>query len=179
MVRFYKEELEKAGVYIDTIRGPYGGYVLNQSIRIPSRKFKSSDYLLLDKVEELVEDLKVKKEINVLKDKVRGGEGGLQSFVIEGVPYDEYNDRKAELEFKKKILKQRQELLHTQEMDLILRTKEVEQFISGINDSFTRRIITLRVLNGLKWTEIAERMGGGNTESCVKMIYQRFLDKKC
>lgn len=116
---------------------------------------------------------------HTVKDKVRGGEGGLQSFVIEGVPYDEYNDRKAELEFKKKILRQRQELLHTQEMDLILRTKEVEQFISGIDDSFTRRIITLRVLNGLKWTEIAERMGGGNTESCVKMIYQRFLDKKC
>lgn len=116
---------------------------------------------------------------HTVKDKVRGGEGGLQSFVIEGVPYDEYNDRKAELEFKKKILKQRQELLHTQEMDLILRTKEVEQFISGIDDSFTRRIITLRVLNGLKWTEIAERIGGGNTESCVKMIYQRFFDKKC
>ena len=116
---------------------------------------------------------------HTVKDKVRGGEGGLQSFVIEGVPYDEYNDRKAELEFKKKILKQRQELLHTQEMDLILRTKEVEQFISGIDDSFTRRIITLRVLNGLKWTEIAESIGGGNTESCVKMIYQRFLDKKC
>lgn len=72
MIRFYKEELEKAGIYIDTIRGPYGGYVLNQNIRIPSRKFKSSDYLLLDKVEELVEDFKVKKEISVLKDKVRG-----------------------------------------------------------------------------------------------------------
>lgn len=114
---------------------------------------------------------------HTVKDKVRGGEGGLQSFVIEGVPYDEYNDRKAELEFKKKILKQRQELLHTQEMDLILRTKEVEQFISDIDDSFTRRIIALRVLNGLKWHEIAERIGGGNTESCVKLIYHRFLEK--
>jgi predicted DNA-binding transcriptional regulator YafY len=39
MVRVYKEELEKAGIYIDTIMGPYGGYVLNQSIRIPTRKF--------------------------------------------------------------------------------------------------------------------------------------------
>ncbi|MGI6324667.1 MAG: helix-turn-helix transcriptional regulator [Bacilli bacterium] len=29
MIRLYKEELEKAGIYIDTIRGPYGGYVLN------------------------------------------------------------------------------------------------------------------------------------------------------
>ena len=39
MIRSYKEELEKVGIYIDTIMGPYGGYVLNQSIRIPSRKF--------------------------------------------------------------------------------------------------------------------------------------------
>ena len=30
MVRMYKDELEKAGIYIDTIMGPYGGYVLNQ-----------------------------------------------------------------------------------------------------------------------------------------------------
>ena len=38
MVRSYKEELEKAGIFIDSIMGPYGGYVLNQSIKIPLRK---------------------------------------------------------------------------------------------------------------------------------------------
>ncbi len=37
MVRVYKEELEKAGIYVDTIKGPYGGYVLNQNINIPKR----------------------------------------------------------------------------------------------------------------------------------------------
>lgn len=37
MVRVYKDELEKAGIYIETIRGPYGGYVLNQGIHIPRR----------------------------------------------------------------------------------------------------------------------------------------------
>ena len=46
-VRCYKEELEKAGIYIDTIMGPYGGYVLNQSIRMPSRKFTENDYNFL------------------------------------------------------------------------------------------------------------------------------------
>ena len=35
MIRVYKEELEKAGIYIDTIRGPYGGYILNQHISLP------------------------------------------------------------------------------------------------------------------------------------------------
>lgn len=37
MVRVYKEECEKAGIYIDTIKGPYGGYVLNQNINVPKR----------------------------------------------------------------------------------------------------------------------------------------------
>ena len=49
MIRVYKEDLEKAGIYIDTIMGPYGGYVLNQSVRMPVRKFKMKDAKLLDR----------------------------------------------------------------------------------------------------------------------------------
>lgn len=37
MIRVYKCEIEKAGIYIDTIKGPYGGYVLNQNINVPKR----------------------------------------------------------------------------------------------------------------------------------------------
>lgn len=37
MIRVYKDEIEKAGIYIDSIKGPYGGYVLNQSIKLPKR----------------------------------------------------------------------------------------------------------------------------------------------
>lgn len=37
MIRVYKEEIEKAGIYIETIKGPYGGYVLNQNINVPKR----------------------------------------------------------------------------------------------------------------------------------------------
>ncbi len=40
MVRKYKDELEYAGIYIDTIYGPYGGYVLNQEIKIPNTFIK-------------------------------------------------------------------------------------------------------------------------------------------
>ena len=38
MIRLYKEELEKAGIFIDAIRGPYGGYILNQKIYIPKKE---------------------------------------------------------------------------------------------------------------------------------------------
>lgn len=69
MIRVYKGELEKAGIYIDTLMGPYGGYVLNQSIRIPSRKFSKSDYEFL---KELKVDSKDKERLQIIADKVHG-----------------------------------------------------------------------------------------------------------
>ena len=54
MVRSYKEELEKAGIFIDSIMGPYGGYVLNQSIKIPLRKFSKEDYEFLKTLNDYV-----------------------------------------------------------------------------------------------------------------------------
>lgn len=72
MVRIYKEEIEKSGIYIDTIRGPYGGYVLNKSIRIPTRKFNSNDVKLLSNLIEKTKDIDEQKKLEILKDKIRG-----------------------------------------------------------------------------------------------------------
>ena len=69
MIRVYKEELEKAGIYIDTIMGPYGGYVLNQNIRIPTRKFTKDDYEFLHNLKVKDED---KEKLEILADKVHG-----------------------------------------------------------------------------------------------------------
>lgn len=71
-VRCYKEELEKAGIYIDTIMGPYGGYVLNQSIRMPIRKFKKKDYELLDKYIDVEQNQELKEKLTLLQDKIKG-----------------------------------------------------------------------------------------------------------
>ena len=72
MIRIYKEDLEKAGIYIDTIMGPYGGYVLNQSVRLPVRKFKMKDANLLDEYIKLEKNLEIKKELIMLQDKIKG-----------------------------------------------------------------------------------------------------------
>ena len=69
MVRSYKEELEKAGIFIDSIMGPYGGYVLNQSIKIPLRKFSKEDYEFLKNLEVNEED---KEKLQIIADKVHG-----------------------------------------------------------------------------------------------------------
>lgn len=41
MIREYKNELELAGIFIESIRGPYGGYYLNQNIKLPDNIDKS------------------------------------------------------------------------------------------------------------------------------------------
>ncbi len=71
-VRCYKEDLEKAGIYVDTIMGPYGGYVLNQSIRMPVRRFRKKDYELLDKYIANEEDENIKEKLTLLQDKIKG-----------------------------------------------------------------------------------------------------------
>lgn len=72
MIRVYKEDLEKAGIYIDTIMGPYGGYVLNQRIRTPIRKFKLKDAELLNTYITQEKDEKKKEELIILQDKIKG-----------------------------------------------------------------------------------------------------------
>ena len=69
MIRVYKEDLEKSGIYIDTIMGPYGGYVLNQSIKIPLRKFNKSDYDFLANLKVNEED---KERLKIITDKIHG-----------------------------------------------------------------------------------------------------------
>ena len=72
MVRIYKEELEKAGIYVDTIMGPYGGYVLNNSVRMPVRKFKMKDAKLLEKYIKSEKNIEIKNDLIILQDKIKG-----------------------------------------------------------------------------------------------------------
>lgn len=49
MIRVYKEECEKAGIYIDTVKGPYGGYVLRQDVHVPRRFITPDSISIYDK----------------------------------------------------------------------------------------------------------------------------------
>lgn len=92
MVRSYKEDLEKAGIYIDTIMGPYGGYVLNRSIRLPKRKFKYSDVKILDTYINIEKDALKKEKLILLQDKIKG-------------VYIDSKEEKKELNLKEETLK--------------------------------------------------------------------------
>lgn len=122
-----------------------------------------------EKIEKLEKQIaKIESEGSVV-DKVRGGEGGLQSFKIEGFPYPEYSRKKT-------LLYARKATLSELEMELLETLNRVEEFIASISDSHIRRIVNLRVVDGLSWGEVARRIGG-NTEDSVRMAFNRFIEQ--
>lgn len=121
-----------------------------------------------EKIEKLERQIdRIEKDGDVI-DKVRGGEGGLQSFKIEGFPYPEYSRKKT-------LLYARKATLSELEMELLETLNEVEEFIASISDSHIRRIVNLRVIDGLSWNEVARKIGG-NTEDSVKKAFYRFME---
>lgn len=121
-----------------------------------------------EKIEKLERQIAKIEADGEVVDKVRGGLGGLQSFKIEGFPYPEYSRKKT-------LLYARKATLSELEMELLETLNEVEEFIASISDSHIRRIVNLRVIDGLSWNEVARKIGG-NTEDSVKKAFYRFME---
>lgn len=118
---------------------------------------------------------KTKRQIAILEketvqDTVKGGEGGIQRFKVEGFASADYGRQRS-------ILFSRIALLQALENEIDSTLNEVHMFINSISDSHMRRIITLRYVDGLSWNRVADEIGGGNTEDGVRMSFNRFMEK--
>ncbi|OGO86870.1 MAG: hypothetical protein A2Y24_06265 [Clostridiales bacterium GWE2_32_10] len=105
MVRFYKDELEKAGIYVDSIKGPYGGYVLKRKVLLPQIGFSKYDIQLLETVYEMLlknKDFLLKEEFEALIHKIDVTYKGSKK-KIEGVPniVEERDEKYRDIENKK------------------------------------------------------------------------------
>lgn len=137
-----------------------------------------------DKIDRLemqiskIEDrLEVIKSGEVVKDKVYGGLGGVQGFVITGFPTKEYEEKRSSLLTKRLLLNQQKSELEILEFTIMKNTNDIVNFMSSINDSYIRRIVNLRYVENLTWDMVAARIGGGNSVSGVKMAFTRFMEK--
>ena len=127
---------------------------------------------LQDRICKIQRQIEKIDEEGCVKDKVMGGEGGLQPFNIEGFPIPEYSKKRT-------LLMTRKNRLEILENDLLLTINEVDDFISTISDSQIRQIVRYRVFDELPWKEVARKIGGGNTEDSVRMSYERYLKQSC
>lgn len=128
----------------------------------------------IDDLQESVNRLERKldkiQDDGVVKDIVKGGEGGIQHFMLEGFPLPEF-------ERTRKSWIKRKDILERRKADLEEKTNDIEEFISTIDDSLMRRIVEYRIVQQMTWKKVALHIGGGNTEESIKKIYQRYLQR--
>lgn len=124
-----------------------------------------------NRIMETEKRLRKLEEEGEVTDTVKGGEGGIQHFTITGFPSRDYSRMKT-------LLNTRKAILHSLKSEIDQSLNEVQEFISHIDDSRDRRIVTMRVIDRMSWRQIAVQMGGGNTEDSVRMAFNRILDRE-
>lgn len=70
MIRVYKDELEKEGIYIDTYYGKNGGYQLKSKIELPTILFNQHDIELINSLKMKLTDKDDLNKIDELKNKI-------------------------------------------------------------------------------------------------------------
>lgn len=131
-----------------------------------------------DDIERIDKKLKSIENGEKVTDKVYGGEGGWQGFIIEGIPVPEYDKLKTALLTKRIRLNDEYKQLAQHQIELCEQRAAVQKFLRSITDPHIKRIITYRCIEQCSWSEVASKMGGGNTEDGVKQAFWRFCKGK-
>lgn len=128
------------------------------------------------KIERIERRMKSIEQEGVVKDKVYGGEGGVQGFVIEGYASGDYSRTKSALQQQKLLLLNTQATLNQLSVEIQAERCKIEEFIAHVPDSHMRRILNYRLVKGMQWEDIAIHMGGSNTADGVRMAYNRYIN---
>ena len=95
MIRIYKDELEKAGIFVDTLKGIYGGYVLEQNINIPYLLFDNNDIEIIRKCVSLTTDDILKDKLTTIEKRIATNvlkqENSNKAFINEDSELNVYN----------------------------------------------------------------------------------------
>ena len=118
---------------------------------------------------EIEED---KKRLAELKARIPGYAGFIQSGMPGG------NSRESQIERYAAEIADIEAIIAAKIIQCTYERSRLERYISGIPDSLTRQIFTLRFVDGLSWDQVALKIGGGNMPDGVKKRVYRHLKKE-
>lgn len=111
-----------------------------------------------------------KKQLKRLKQASLTPELRMDKSVASGGKSDRVGDLATEIiDLERKIKRKVLELTRLK--------NRIAEYIMGIEDSQTRLIFHLRVFDLMTWNDIADKIGGMNSEDSVKKRYYRYLKK--
>lgn len=109
-------------------------------------------------------------------DELRADTGHLGSPSFSGTPHGSGNSSPVENEaIERRAL---EALIEAKKARCTAELLRLETYIQSIEDSLTRQIFTYRFVNGLSWRQVAEHIGGYNTDESVKKSCYRYLNAR-
>jgi hypothetical protein len=146
---------------------------VNKEILIQYSDLQQEIKYLSKRIDKLKNE-KIKQEALKKHDMVKGSSRDFP-YVERNVHIEGMTDRTA-LSLNYTINRELRKLEERYE-NLMEVTNDVLDFIDSIEDSHMRLIITYRFIENYSWGEVADAIGGNNTEGSVKMAFQRFIEK--
>ena len=95
----------------------------------------------------------------------------------DGMPYSRTNKVTSPTETKAIQIADHAELILNHKKKIQIAIREVETFISQIQDPFIRQIVELRCIELKSWNDVADRIGQSATPESVRKAYCRFVEK--
>ena len=120
----------------------------------------------ISKLEQKLERIRTGDNV---KDAVKGGDGGLRTYHLEGYPTAEDDETVYLLSKNRRLLAERKSRID----EMVIK---VEEFLNSMDDSRMRRMVTYRLIDKLSWQQVAERMGKRYTADSCRMDMKRFLE---
>lgn len=128
MIKIYKTELEKAGIYIDTISGIYGGYVYNYRNNYDV-SFSIKDVSCIEKILPMI-DNPYKEDLEKLVEKIRTIVIYSENLITKDMDVEE---TKRKYNIVSKALKNK--------TDLVIEYKNKKKIVTPHNFSFYKDLI--------------------------------------
>lgn len=128
-------------------------------------------------MKELNDYSKLKAKLNRNLETLESLKTNLGAQVLTGMPHssgisDKTGDTAVEIV-------EMQEFVDRLQKEIVEKEREIERFISTIEDSQVSLIIRLHYLRGMTWRETAQIIDGGNTKYGVIMRVRRYVEKSC
>lgn len=70
-----------------------------------------------------------------------------------------------------------EKIISSKQQMCVAHYNRIMRYVAEIDDSFMRQIIVYRHVDLMKWRDIAQKIGGGNSEDGIRMAYKRFVEK--
>lgn len=139
------------------------------------KNLKLEQQRLNDLMETLLSERERLMESGLTVDSVQGSDVNFpytaHSITIEG--YTEEGDK-----IKHYILNMEINRVRKMQINTEREMAKIRKRVDGLEDEFMRSIVTYRFIYGMSWRQVAFRVGGGISESGVRMAYNRFIEKK-